>query len=338
MSVALRLPDPERTYSAVRLSSDVSGDAFARRGDEWVLELELPDVLRLEYKLEVSHAGGGNEWILDPGNPKRTPGAFGDKSVLELPGYKTPAWLSAAGVPGHFDELVIRGRGLGSLVGIRVWSPNDVEPGTPLRLLLANDGPEYDALSSLTHFSAVKIAAEELPAHRVALLAPGERNEWYSASAAYSRVLAHDIVPALRDAFGTVGAPAAMGASLGGLAMLHAHRRFPRVFSGLFLQSGSFFLPRYDSQESGFGRYARIIRFVRETIRDGQYAVPVPTTLTVGRAEENAHNNREMARALAAQGYDVSLEEVADMHNYVGWRDAFDPHLTALLQRAWRPR
>jgi enterochelin esterase family protein len=34
----------------------------------------------------------------------------------------------------------------------------------------------------------------------------------------------------------------------------------------------------------------------------------------------------------------VSLEEVADMHNYVGWRDAFDPHLTALLRRAWTPR
>jgi enterochelin esterase family protein len=337
-AVAIRLPDPDGTYTGVRLSSDVSGEAFRREDDEWVLELELPDVLRLEYKLEVSRPDGGNEWILDPGNPKRTPGAFGEKSVLELPGYEAPAWLSQDGVPGRFDELVIRGRGLGSLVGMRVWSPEDVAPDTALRLLLANDGPEYDALASLTHFSAVKIAAGELPSHRVALLAPGERNEWYSASAAYARVLAHDIVPALRDAFATVGAPAAMGASLGALAMLHAQRRFPRTLGGLFLQSGSFFLPRYDSQESGFGRYARIIRFVRETVRGGQFAIPVPTTITVGRAEENAHNNREMARALAAQGYDVSLEEVADMHNYVGWRDAFDPHLTALLQRAWKPR
>ena len=33
----------------------------------------------------------------------------------------------------------------------------------------------------------------------------------------------------------------------------------------------------------------------------------------------------------------MSLEEVPDLHNYVGWRDAFDPHLTALLQRAWTP-
>jgi enterochelin esterase family protein len=336
MPVVLRLSDPDCSYTAVRLSSDISGEAFTRDGDEWVLELELPDVLRLEYKLEVFHPDGGNEWILDPGNPKRTPGAFGEKSVLELPGYAPPAWLDAETVPGQIEELVIRGRGLSSLVGMRVWSPADVSPGTPLRLLLANDGPEYDAMSSLTRFSAAKIAAGELPPHRVALIAPGDRNQWYSASAAYARVLASDVIPSLRDTFGLVGTPAAMGASLGALAMLHAQRRFPRAFGALFLQSGSFFLPRFDSQESGFGRYARIIRFVRETVRDGHYAMPVPTTITVGRAEENAHNNREMARALAAQGYDVSLEEVADLHNYVGWRDAFDPHLTALLQKAWR--
>jgi enterochelin esterase-like enzyme len=337
-AVALRFADPDETYAGVRLSSDVSGAAFERDGDDWVLELDLPDVLRLEYKLEVFHRDGGSEWILDPGNPKRTPGAFGEKSVLELPGYEPPAWLEEEGVPGRFDEATIRGRGLGASVAVRVWSPADVEPGTPLRMLLANDGPEYEALSSLTRFSAAMIAAERLPPHRVALLAPGDRNQWYSASAAYARVLANDIVPTLRDAFGIVGAPAAMGASLGGLAMLHAQRRFPRALGGLFLQSGSFFMPRYDAHESGFGRYARIIRFVRETRRGGQFAIPVPTTITVGRAEENAHNNREMARALAAQGYDVSLEEVADLHNYVGWRDAFDPHLTALLQRAWRPR
>src|SRR3954468_24806547 len=338
MPVALRLPDPERTYSAVRLSSDVSNEAFRRDADGWVLELELPDVQRLEYQLEVSRRDGGNEWILDPGNPKRAPGAFGEKSVLELPGYVPPAWLKAEGVAGRYEEASIRGRGLGASVGVRVWSPADVQPGTPLRMLLANDGPEYDALASLTRFSAVMIAEGRLPAHRVALLAPGERNQWYSASAAYARVLAHDIVPALRSRFGLVGAPVAMGASLGALAMLHAQRRFPRTFAGLFLQSGSFFMPRYDAHEGGFERYTRITRFVRETLRGGAYAMPVPVTITVGRAEENAHNNRQMARALAAQGYDVSLEEVADMHNYVGWRDAFDPHLAELLRRAWTPR
>jgi enterochelin esterase family protein len=74
---------------------------------------------------------------------------------------------------------------------------------------------------------------------------------------------------------------------------------------------------------------------VRATQRDGALALPIPVTLTVGSAEENAANNRTMAHALAEQGYEVELEEVPDMHNYTGWRDAFDPHLTRLLQKAW---
>src|SRR5689334_11766737 len=122
-AAAIRLPDPEGTYSAVRLSSDVSGEPFRREADGWVLELELRDVLRLEYQLEVTHADGGSEWILDPDNPKRAPGAFGEKSVLELPGYTAPGWLDAKGVDGRFDDLPVRGRGLGATVPVRVWSP-----------------------------------------------------------------------------------------------------------------------------------------------------------------------------------------------------------------------
>ncbi len=338
MPVALRLADPDGRFNAVRLASDLplshEQRSFTRNGDGWRLEIDAPDILRLEYKLEVDHVDGGTEHVCDPDNPMRAPGAFGEKSVLELPGYEPPEWLDEEGVEGEYAEVEIRGRGLGAHVPIRIWSPASAAAGQPLRLLLANDGPEYDKLSQLTRYAAVKIAQEELPPFRIALLQPLDRNQWYSASAIYSRVLAHDIVPALRS-LGVIGAPAAMGASLGGLAMLHAQRRFPRTFSALFLQSGSFFMPRYDAHERRFPRYVRIVRFVRETLRDGQYAIPVPTTITVGTAEENAHNNREMARALSAQGYEVSLEEVPALHNYVGWRDAFDPHLTTLLKRAW---
>ena len=53
-----------------------------------------------------------------------------------------------------------------------------------------------------------------------------------------------------------------MGASLGALAMLHAHRMHPDLFGGLFLQSGSFFRQRLDRYERGFPRFGRISRFV----------------------------------------------------------------------------
>jgi hypothetical protein len=29
--------------------------------------------------------------------------------------------------------------------------------------------------------------------------------------------------------------------------------------------------------------------------------------------------------------------ELPDVHNYVAWRDAFDPHLTGLLVEVWGP-
>jgi enterochelin esterase-like enzyme len=333
----LRLADPDERYAAVRLCCDLPlpEAEFARHDGEWRLELERLPVARLEYELEVVDHDGASERVGDPGNPHTAPGAFGDKSVLLLPGYREPAWLARQGVPGQTQEVAVAGRGLGAEVHAEVWSPADAGPGEPLPLLVAHDGPEYDRLAALTHFAAVGIRSGALPRHRVALLAPGERNEWYSASARYAGALVRDVLPALRSAVAVAGPVVGLGASLGGLAMLHAQRRHPGTFGALFLQSGSFFTPQFDSQESGFPRYQRIVRFVRATLREGVHPDPVPVALTCGCAEENMENNRLMARTLANQGYPATLHELPDLHNYTAWRDAFEPFLTSLLARTW---
>jgi len=316
--VLLRLPDPDARYSAVRLTSDLPAQEFARDNGEWRLDFDRKDVERLEYQLEVETAAG-TESLLDPGNPNTAPGAFGDKSVLLLPSYEPPAWLDAPHVEGEKTKLAVR------RVQTEIWSPSDTDPDEPLPLLLAHDGPEYDTLSQLTRFSAVKIAAGELPPHRVALLAPRERDEWYSASPRYTRMLMQDVLPKLPPSH---GAPAAIGASLGALALLFAQRRHG-AFGALFLQSGSFFIPRYDAHESRFPHYHRVVGFVRETLRAAEPAT-VPTVLTCGAAEENIHNNRVMAETLQAP-----LHELTDTHNYTAWRDAFVPHLARLLADTW---
>ena len=123
-----------------------------------------------------------------------------------------------------------------------------------------------------------------------------------------------------------------MGTSLGALAMLHAHCRYPDVFDAFFLQSGSFFWPRFDSHEQGFRYYRRIVRFVTD-VHDGRLPLrPVPAVLTCGMIEENIENNRLMVKTLRDGGYPSTLHEVPDMHNYTAWRDAFDPYLTELLR------
>jgi enterochelin esterase family protein len=229
------------------------------------------------------------------------------------------------------DRVVVRV--LGRSLRVRVWSPSPGEGALPL--LLVHDGPEYAARAALLDWAGSVIEREAVAPFRVALLPPGDRSEWYSASARYGRSLTRQIVPALSELGPVAGAPVGMGASLGALAMLHAQRAWPGAFAGLFLQSGSFFVPRFDRHESGFPRYGRIVRFVRSVRRATGHEEPLAVTMTCGHDEENLANNRLIAGALRAQGYDVALEEVAGGHDYPSWRAAFDPHLTGLLAKAW---
>jgi enterochelin esterase-like enzyme len=55
--------------------------------------------------------------------------------------------------------------------------------------------------------------------------------------------------------------------------------------------------------------------------------------LACGTVEENLPANRALGDALAARGYDVELHEFRDGHNWVAWRDSFQPHLQRLFER-----
>lgn len=333
--IILCVDDPRRYLAGVTLVNEVGIPADATGFDfdpsmgQWILVLPRPPVHRMEYLLRLHHADGSTETTTDPANPSRAPGAFGDKSVLEMPGYQRPAWLSGPQPwPTNLELAVPTDVGP---VEVTVLSP--AEPTR--RLLLAHDGPEYARLASLPVLAATIVGQGRVPPFHLALVAPGHRDDWYSANPAYGKALSTTVLPELHAALGTTGPGVLMGASLGGLAALHAQRRYPDAIGGLFLQSGSFFVPEYDECESHFPYYSRIVRYVHAVLHGRSRSHPVPTVLTCGTVEENLRNNRLMASGLRRQGYPAVLHEVPDAHNYVGWRDAFDPYLTDLLRRVW---
>jgi enterochelin esterase family protein len=252
---------------------------------------------------------------------------------LDEPGDLRPWWLDGDGTLPDTDRFGLYSATLLCEVRVEVWSPPAAHGALPL--LVANDGPEYACRASLTRYAAAVVAAGRVPPFRVALLAPGHRDAWYSANPAYAKALCTELLPALRRRYGVASRPVAMGASLGALAMLHAQRRHRGTFCGLFLQSGSFFTRELDPQESGFAYFGRIARRVGGWHAAPDHRDPVPAVLTCGRAEENLANNRAMAAALARQRYPAVLHEVGETHDFISWRDALHPHLTDLLAERW---
>jgi enterochelin esterase-like enzyme len=321
IELRFQVPDPRRRLAAVRLAHQLRErlpHELTRTGRIWELNATPPDVARFEYQFELIDRNGASEWILDPGNPKRASGPWGDKSVWEEPGYEPPEWVAAKPV-GKPEQVTIPSRVLKTELPALLWAHPDATERSPL--LVAHDGPEYVEHSSLLTYLGT------LPPLRAVLLGPVDRNEIYSASARYSRALAEEILPQLPPAPARVG----LGSSLGALSLFHTHRRHPESFDALFLQSGSFFR-RAERYEQRFPRYERIARFVGRAHRERPERT-IPVVLTCGTVEENLAANRALEESLRTFGYDARLHEVRDGHNWVAWRDALHPHLHRLLQR-----
>jgi enterochelin esterase family protein len=284
----------------------------------------------MEYLFEITDLHGRKSTITDPANPCTVGGAFGDKSVVSFPGYRRPEWLEFETVDLIETSLRLPAAALGSEVTGVLWQPRSLSASQPAPLIVVHDGPEYAVLGDLTRYLGASIAAGLLPPLRAALLGPGDRNNWYAANPAYARALSLAVLPAIDRVIPST-VRVGVGVSLGGLALLHVHRTFPRLFDALMLQSASFFTPRTDPQESGFSGFGRVTRFVGEVHASQTDASPVATLLTCGVAEENLANNRAMAETLRRLAYPVRMIEVRDAHNYTAWRDALHPHFTQLL-------
>jgi enterochelin esterase family protein len=329
----LRVADVSGTWTAVRLVTDLGKREpprpFARIGDSWELPLPHLPVDRLEYLLQVEHADGSVEQLCAPGAP--TVGQpFGDKSVLVLESYRAPGWLDAEAPEGTLEPIELASERLGAPVTGQLWTAPGLDAATAAPLVVALDGPEYVTFAMLDRYLAAAVATGAQPPLRAAQLRPGARNEEYSASDVFADALAGALMSAIEQRAPAAGFRIGLGASLGGLAMLHAHWTFPALFDGLVLQSGSFFDVALDGQENSYQRFDRITAFVRDVVGTSRPPAPVPVAITCGTGEENLANNRAMARALATQGYRVSRHDVRDGHTWTCWRDAFEPAFAAV--------
>jgi enterochelin esterase-like enzyme len=325
--VVFRLSDPAHEREQARLWVDLVRPAewpedltFAQVPGGWELRLDIPSLDCLEYMFDV-----GGDLIVDPGGPDQVDGAFGPHSFLAMPGYRSPVWLDREGRPGERHQLTAAD------VDVEVWEPQE-HAGEELPLLLVHDGAEMDRYGRVTQYAGTRRPM------RVALLSPGEdRGERYAANPAYADVLVEDVVPAITDRFPTAYRPVLLGQSLGGLAALHTAWLHPDAFAGFMSQSGSFFTPVLDPQESDFAHFERVVGFVASVHESTGTPAGFPAVaLTCGTAEENLGNNRLMHTHLLDIGAAATWGEVRQGHTWTCWRDSLDPSLAELFHKVWR--
>lgn len=330
--------DPDHGLRQVQLACDddiVAATRFRHAAGGWTLSVPTPDVLRLEYRLLITDSEGQSHVMLDPTNPLRVSTAFGNRSVVELPGYDQPDWLTSPTVAAHTKQRTVA-TAVGD-VPVTLWTPAPLDASTPAPLLVVHDGPEYVALAGLGHWAAAMVATQRLPTFRMALVQPVHRNEWYAAHPAWPSAVA-TIVDAVTRDWAVCDPLALMGASLGGLAALQSALAAPTIachqVAGVFAQSGSFFQPTLDPQEADYPHFDRITSWTAR-VGGGHDTKPLRITLTCGRHEENHANNVAMRDLLRARGHHIELQTVNDLHNFTAWRDALDPGLTSLLTTLW---
>ena len=282
----------------------------------WSVDLHLPDDARIEYRLEIRR-GNRYETTLDPDNPEIATNPFGENSVLRASRYpasptRTPtiAWKHRA--------FRVPSPAFGGRRDHQLLSPAEVRDRQPLPLLVLHDGADYVNHAAIGEVLGSAVHSGDLPAMRIALLEPRDRNVEYSADPRHALHVVDEVLPRLEAMVGITGQRVIAGASLGAVASWHAAWMRPDAFSGMVLQSGTFALSRGAEVPTEMARAIR--SFLQDSLADDRLPA-LRVGQTCGRFESLIDWNRSVAERLAASVAAHRFEERWTGHDWGAWSD-----------------
>ena len=301
--------------------------------DLWALTMELPEKSRFEYKFEVV-TNGEKQLVLDDLNGVLAHDSFGANSVCQGYGYERPGWSlhDPAARSGSLTTLKIASRSFGDTREIKIYLPAHFRRSRTYPLLVVHDGLDYLRYADLKNVLDNLIHRLEIPAMIVALTQSPDRLVEYTGDERHARFLSEDLLSAVSAKFPLLDdsyARGLVGASLGGVAALHAASRYPRLFGQLLLQSGSFAFSDLGRHKKG-PVFDPVVQFVNE-YRNHPFAIAEKIYMSCGIYESLIYENRSLVPLLQNQGMLIFFEEARDAHNWENWRDRLRQGLTWLF-------
>ena len=303
--------------------------------DLWITRLAVEDGGRFEYKLAVGH-DSHEELILDPLNRLRAGDPFGENSVCRTYGYERPDWTLPRGAPaGEVRPFEIDSTVFGQRRHEQIYLPHGYRADAPYPVVIIHDGQDYQNFADLSVSLDNLIADGVIPPILALLIQTQDRMGEYPGGRRHARYLVKDVMPVLTARYAVSADPAdrvLLGASLGAVASISTAFRYPGVFGGLILKSGTFILDRSKLEGRTHPVFHRVARLVRAL----QRAPKLPQTrafVSTGELEGLAEDNRALAEFLRKHGVDVLFKSAWDGHHWHNWRDQLRDGLVWTLAR-----
>ncbi|MEM8855849.1 MAG: alpha/beta hydrolase-fold protein [Pseudomonadota bacterium] len=318
------------------IHAGVDRNPFARvpGTDLWLLQLPVEDGGRFENKIAIGR-DGNEAWTLAPFNPARAGDPFGENSVCSTHGYVRPEWTEPRGAPqGRIVDIAVPSDTFGEVRGERLYVPADHRPGTPLPIVVIHDGDDYVTYADLAVSLDNLIAAGDIPPVFAALVQTRDRMGEYTGGRQHARYLAQELLPFLEGEYSLMEEAKGrvlLGASLGAVASLSTAFRYPGVFGGLVLKSGSFILDERKLRSRQHPVFHRVAQLVK-ALRRAPSLPPTRAFVSTGELEGLADENRALATFLHDHGVDVLFKSAWDGHHWHNWRDQLRDGLMWVLR------
>jgi 2',3'-cyclic-nucleotide 2'-phosphodiesterase (5'-nucleotidase family)/enterochelin esterase-like enzyme len=214
------------------------------RTDLWYRVAIFEPDARLDYKFVLN----GNNWILDPRNPRQVTGGFGPNSELAMPGYVDPPEILYYPDIAHgtLHDTTFTSTILGNARTIRVYTPPSYADAVSdsFAVVVFHDGLEYITLANAKNVLDYLIHHKKIPPVIGVFVPPVNRNPEYIGEQInqFASFIVNELMVYIDSRYRTKDDPkhrAVVGISNGGNISLWISFSYPEVFGKAASFSGN---------------------------------------------------------------------------------------------------
>ena len=311
----------DTTQAAVYLSGDMcawKADSLEMqrigRSSYYYIRRNFPLKARLEYKFVVN-----GKYLLDPVNPLKDRGGYGENSLLLMPDYRFPqeVLIRRNIALTKLDTLYFASSLLKNKRTIYFYHHRQAKPAAPL--IVFQDGLDYLEFGKVNVILDNLIARGDIPPINALLVNPLQRKKEYWLNDAYLAMLFKELIPHVKRTYGLADyGPLGMGGvSLGGLISLYAIKNYDARLNFVFSQSAALWVNNFAISE----------------MLSKMPQISAKIYLDYGDFEETREAHLHLAEILGNKNVSVEMKHYPEGHNWGNWRGHLSAALKYVLER-----